>query len=496
MDSKSPTSVAVLEQIAQCESVSASLEPTQAQRYKALKALATFTDWFLDDMHERKTFSLSEPQNNDQFSLGGPPKSLDEVLDLFKNDVIPHGINQAAGGYLGYIPASALHASAVGDFLAAITNVDAAVHFCGPGGVTIEHEVINWMKRVFGYPESSIGNLTSGGSLANMIALICAREKYQISGAKIRRSVVYISQQTHYSISKALRIIGLADIHVRHPKLTPDHKIITSDLESLIQDDISQGLEPFLVVASAGTTDTGAIDPLRMIGCIAEKYGMWYHVDAAYGGFFILTDSVKEKFDGIEMSDSLVSDPHKSLFVPYGLGAVMIKDRACMTKAYTYTDYDANYLQDHIPHDVYPDPADVSPELSKHFRGLRLWLPLQIHGIEPFKACLEEKLLLTRYFRGRLMNAGFKVGPEPDLSVTYFWYEPSSGDQNEFNKNLMAAIHKDGDVFLSSTKLNGMEVIRVAILAQRTKKATIDKCMTMIWRCLHSTIKEIQAPRG
>ncbi|MDT8413225.1 MAG: aminotransferase class V-fold PLP-dependent enzyme [Vicingaceae bacterium] len=261
-----------------------------------------------------------------------------------------------------------------------------------------------------------------------------------------------------------------------------NHKINTAILEQLIKADKSNELHPFLVIASAGTTDTGAIDPLAEIGNIAHQHNLWFHVDAAYGGFFVMT-SKKHLFKGMETADSLVVDPHKGLFLPYGLGAVLVKDKEALLHSNLYT---ANYMQDAMSDELTNSPANVSPELTKHFRGLRLWLPLQLHGVKPFIACLEEKLLLTTYFREKLVELGFKVGPEPDLSVSYFWY-PDKENANAFNKSLMQHIHQDGSVFLSSTVVNEKFVIRMAILSFRTKLTTIDKALAMIKSSLAKT---------
>jgi len=288
-----------------------------------------------------------------------------------------------------------------------------------------------------------------------------------------------MSEQVHHSTQKALRIIGLEDVIIRYVPLDNNHKIKANDLEKLIARDKLAGLNPFLVVASAGTTDTGAIDPLNEIADITTIHKLWFHVDAAYGGFFILT-SKKSLFNGIEKADSIVVDPHKGLFLPYGLGAVLIKDKQAVLHS---NQYFANYMQDAQSDDITHSPANVSPELSKHFRGLRLWIPLQIHGIEPFIACLEEKLLLTTYFREKLIEMGFKVGPLPDLSVSYFWY-PFETDIDKKNKQLMQAIHNDGSIFLSSSIINKRFVIRIAILSFRTKFSTIDKALNMIAECL------------
>lgn len=188
-------------------------------------------------------------------------------------------------------------------------------------------------------------------------------------------------------------------------------------------------------------------------------------------------------FKGIEKADSLVIDPHKSLFLPYGLGVVLIKDKKSV---YHSNHYFANYMQDAYMENI-TNPADVSPELTKHFRGLRLWLPLQLHGIEPFKACLEEKLLLTQYMRIRLKELGFELGPVPDLSISYFWYPSEIIDENLFNKKLNEFIQNNGSVFFSSTLLKSSFVIRIAILSFRTKKETIDKAIDVIETSINKT---------
>ena len=466
--------------------ISEALEPTQENRHELIAAFQNYADWFINGVDERNSFSLSQA-NAERLRIGSETKSIDEILELYSEEVVAHGINPASGGHIGYIPGGGIFLSSLGDFLADISNQYAGMYFGGPGAVTIENELINWMKGVFGFPDSAIGNLTSGGSIANLIALTAARDKHSIKGGRIEKSVVYLSPQAHHCIQKALRIIGLEDIVIRHLILDEHSRIIPEALDEQIRADKKEGLEPFIVIASAGTTDTGAVDPLNALADIAAENGLWYHIDAAYGGFFILTDRARSAFKGIDRADSLVVDPHKGLFLPYGLGAVLIKDKEAVFHSNHYT---ANYMQDAVDSNLPLNPADVSPELTKHFRGLRLWLPLQVHGIAPFKACLEEKLYLTDYFRLRLKEAGLQIGPKPDLSVSYFWYETDRTDQNEFNKALMHNIHLDGRIFLSSTKIDGMEVIRMAILSFRTKRQTIDTCMEMISKCLEKTRRE------
>lgn len=474
----------LLEKIREQEVIANRLEVNLEERAGLAGKVSDFANRYIEELPEARSF-ITKELNTDRLKIKSKTKSIEEILQIFRDEVTETGIRAASGGHVGYIPGGGIYTSALADFLAAVSNEYAGVAYASPGAVAIENEVINWLKGIFSFPASAVGNLASGGSISNLIALAAARDKHGVKNAEIPRSVVYMSAHTHHCIGKAFRIIGMEDVIIRKIKLDEHYRMTPADLEQQITADLAAGLKPFLVIASAGTTDVGAVDPLDEIAEIAHKHRLWFHVDAAYGGFFILT-SRKHLFKGIEKADSLVVDPHKGLFIPYGLGAVLVKDTRAVLHSNLYT---ANYMQDALSDDLVENPANVSPELTKHFRGLRLWLPLQLHGIEPFIASLEEKLLLTEYFRKRLEELGFRTGPEPDLSVSYFWY-PSGGDENSFNKKLMDYIHEDGSVFLSSTLIEGRFVIRMAILSFRTKIATIDKAVTMVKNSLGKTKKE------
>lgn len=469
---------------------SAALEPGPEQRRSWAELLFNHTDRYIDRLPEARAFSNRRDAVHD-LSIDGEAHSLEELLAAYSEDVEGRGLNPASGGHLGYIPGGGIFTASLADYLAAITNEYAGIYFASPGAVTIEHEVINWLKRVFGFPESAVGNLPSGGSIANLIALTAARDHHGIKNERVTTAVIYLSEQVHHCIYKALRIIGLGDATVRFVRLDEVHRMDAGHLRELISADRAAGLHPFMLIASAGTTDTGAIDPLDSLADIADDEGMWMHVDAAYGGFFILLEEQQYKFRGIEKADSLVVDPHKGLFLPYGVGAVLVKNREAVLQSQHYV---ANYMQDAFKEDLPLNPADLSPELTKHFRGLRVWLPLKMHGIEPFQACLREKIVLTAYFRHRLKALGFELGPEPELSVSYFWYPRKTvTDQNDFNRSLLEKIHRDGRVFLSSTMLGDRFVIRMAILAFRTKKATVDRAVDMVADALEACRKEYRS---
>src|SRR5690554_222761 len=328
----------LINKINNLETTSKQLEINQENRNNLLHKVSTYTNQFIASLPTAKSFIENE-EKPEGLEIKKQTKTIDEILQLFDKHVNEAGIKAASGGHVGYIPGGGIYAAALGDFLAAVSNEYAGVFYASPGAVTIENEVIDWLKSIFSFPKSAVGNLASGGSISNLIALTAARDKYGVKNEKITKSVIYLSEQAHHCIKKSLRIIGLEDVIIRHLKLDDTYRIIPKNLEQQIQTDKAAGLHPYLIIASAGTTDVGAIDPLDAIADISQQNNLWFHVDGAYGGFFILS-SKKAAFKGIERADSLVIDPHKGLFLPYGLGAVLIKDAKAAMHSNLYT---ANY---------------------------------------------------------------------------------------------------------------------------------------------------------
>jgi glutamate/tyrosine decarboxylase-like PLP-dependent enzyme len=462
------------DQIARLEEIARRLEPRGEERSTLVDAVVQYADRFLDSIYDLPAYVV--PDGNDAGILDSPisesPLKIDALLELLRNHVDRPGLNPASGGHLGYIPGGGIYLSALGDYLADVTNRYAGIMFAGPGAVRIENLLTDWMAEIVGYPKGAGGNLTSGGSIANLAGIVAAREASGLKSKEFERSTIYLTEQAHHSVDKAIRIAGLKECLLRHVPTDRQHRMDAASLERSIAEDRQQGLHPWLVIASAGTTDTGAVDPLDAIAGIANARKLWFHVDGAYGAFFVLSDEANGILKGMEKSDSLVMDPHKGLFLPYGSGAVLVRERKSLYDAFWYQ---ANYLQDARRSDNELSPADLSPELTKHFRGLRLWLPLKLLGLAPFRAALGEKLLLARYFHGRISEVpGFEVGPFPDLSVVTFRYIPKRGDPNAFNQKLVQGVQRDGRVFLSSTLLNGTFILRVAILCFRTHRETVD----------------------
>jgi len=473
------------------EQTAVELEPDGKQRKVIRDKIVAYTEGFLDEINDFDKSPTFRGTNKSKALLDYPikdqPMPLDKAIELVAENVDSEGINPASGGHLGYVPGGGIYASSLGDYWADITNRFAGVFFSNPGAVRMETHLINWMKEVIGYPKEALGNLTSGGSIANLSGIVTARDAYEIKAADIPSQVIYLSKQAHHCIDKAINIAGLRECQLRFIDLDERFRMKVEVLKGQIEQDKKEGLTPWLIVASAGTTDTGAVDPLDELGKVAKANNMWLHADAAYGGFFMLTEEGKNKLKGMEACDSVVIDPHKGLFLPYATGVILIKNGHHMRKAFAYQ---ANYLQDAEQAQDEISPAEVSPELTKHFRGLRLWLPLMIHGVAPFRACLEEKLLLTKYAYEQLKNMeGFEVGPEPELSIATFRYLPKNKDANEFNAALVKEIHADGRVFLSSTTIDGVFTLRLAILSFRTHLSTIDLALEI----LQEKVKKLEA---
>jgi glutamate/tyrosine decarboxylase-like PLP-dependent enzyme len=471
--------MSIEEQLKALENTARILEPTPKMRQEAQRAVLDYAEDFLNNIESLKAYENKAGKGE------GLPDSpitetgigIDTAIDLIRRNVDTPGLNPASGGHLAYIPGGGIYYSALGDYLADVFNRYAGVFYASPGAVRMENMLIRWMCDLVGYPAEASGNLTTSGSLANMIAVVVARDGKNIRSADIPRSVIYLSKQTHHSVDKAIRVAGLGECIVRYIDLDERFKMIPADLAEKIDADKAAGLNPFLVVASAGTTDVGAIDPLPEIGAIAKDSGCWYHIDAAYGGFFILTEKGKQNLRGLDLADSLIIDPHKGLFLPYGLGVVLVKKANDLKRSYSFN---ASYMQDAFAGPDELSPAELSPELTKHFRGLRLWLPLKLHGLAPFRSCLEEKLLLAKYFHAEVQKLGFVSDVEPELSVVTYRYVPESGDADEFNKKLLQTVIDDGRVFISSTVLNGKFTLRFACLAFRTHLKTVDTLLEIL----------------
>jgi len=403
-------------------------------------------------------------------------RAIDDLLSFVGTSVDEPGITTSSPRFMGYIPGGGLFHSGLGDWLAASSNKYAGFASAGPGAVRIENACVRFLADAIGYPDTASGSLTTGGSIANLAAIVTAREARDPEGG----GAIYTSPYAHHCVDKALKIAGRG--RAPHRKIATDEctRIRPDALREAIEADIADGIRPWLIVASAGTIDMGAIDPLAEIAAIAKEYGAWFHIDGAYGGLFALCDEGRSRLSAIALADSVALDPHKTMFLPYGTGAVLVRDGQLLSDAFSH---EAEYIRPFgDTDDVGPSPANLGPELTRHFRGLRLWLPLQLAGTDAFKAAQTEKLALARYFHASLAQfAEIDPGPLPELSVVAFRHR----DGDEAGEKLMTALQKDGRVMLSGTKVNGTYYLRAAILCFRTHAEHVDLAMLALRDALH-----------
>ena len=401
---------------------------------------------------------------------GGGFAPLLELVDA----IAENSSDNAGPGMLAYIPGGGLYAASLAELLS--TTIDRYVNLWGeaPVGAQIEYNVVRWLCDLFGFPSESRGVLTSGGSMANFSAIVAARKDRLPED--FLAGTLYVSEHVHASVTKAAMLAGFPVRNVRLVAADPSLRMDADALRRSVAEDRAAGLAPFAVVASAGTTNTGAIDPIDAIADVTLDEGLWLHVDAAYGGFFQLTDRGRERFRGIERADSITLDPHKGMFLPYGTGALVVRDGAKLRDAHHIGT--SAYLQDLAADAHIPNFAEYSAELSRDFRGLRVWFPLQLHGVSAFLEALDEKLDLAEHLYESLKAIPQLELPwQPDLSVVPFRLR--DGD-DAANRRLLDAINDSKRVFLSSTVLDGRFTLRACILSHRTHRDRIDECIEIV----------------
>ncbi|MFT7459371.1 MAG: aromatic-L-amino-acid decarboxylase [Planctomycetota bacterium] len=433
----------------------------------------------------------NKPIIEDDFAIHKTGRDMETAMNHLSEKVVSYGVQIGHPNYLAYIPGSDNYLSALGDYLGAAINPYTGVAITNPGAAAMQQALIKWVGAFLGYKGSFAGDITSGGSHANLTAIVTARDFLKIQPEDIRQTTVYYSEHAHHSVNKALHIAGMEYCKQRLIACNPDFSISVDELKKTVQKDKKAGLKPWLIVANAGTTDTGTVDDLNAMADIAKQYACWFHVDGAYGAGFALCALGKEELRGIERADSIVFDPHKSLFLSFGCGVVLIKNGAALRRAHHFI---GNYMRDPGV-DTTDSPSSNSAELTRPFRALRMWLPLTVLGTDPFRAALEEKMLLARYAHEKLNKIDHLwVGPLPQLSIVVFRYQSEDAEHDEkINQDFIEEIIADGEFYISTTELNGKATLRLAILTTRTNREAIDNFILMIEKKVKSLSTEVKS---
>ncbi len=438
------------------------LEPGRADLTEMSRAATEFVANFIDGLANGPAVNPHDDPRLVAELLRPPAEAgtgFEALLATFRR-ASALGLEPAGPGYLAYIPGGGLPVAALAEWLATTVNRFTGFAATAPGLVAMEHGVIRWLCGEFGLPRDAGGIVTTGGSMATLSAVVAAR--HARLGEEFGRGTVYVTEHTHRCLAKAAAIAGIPASRIRTVPTTPELRMDVTAARRMIEADRAEGWRPFLLVGTAGTTDTGAIDPLGDLGRLARSEDMWFHVDAAYGGFFQLTARGKSKFGGIEGADSITLDPHKGLFLPYGSGMLLVRDPSALRASH---EVGGDYLQDLGTNEALPDYAALGPELSRDFRGLRLWLPLHLHGVEAFRTALNEKLdLAEQAYRSLIDDPRFEAPSAPELSIVAFRRRGSDGD----NRALLERINAAKRIFISSTRIRGRYMLRLCVLSFRT----------------------------
>jgi glutamate/tyrosine decarboxylase-like PLP-dependent enzyme len=392
-------------------------------------------------------------------------------------DVIEHSRAQN-GRFFGYVLGSGEPVAAVADLLASVLNQNVTAWRSGPAAVTIERTVVDWLAEAVGCTGFR-GSLTGGGSAANLMALAMARESKMPANeagiSSISHGVVYASEEVHMSIPKSIALLGLGRKNLRLIATDAGFRMIPAELEQAIQLDKAEGKIPVAVVASAGTVNTGAIDPLPEIAAIAQHHGLWMHVDGAYGALAAI--AAPDKFTGMNLADSLALDPHKWLYQPLDCGCLLYRDVNAAHTAFAHTGEYAKALTN--------DPVEgfaffeESVELSRRFRALRLWLSLRYHGLQAFRTAIQKDLDLAQRLAAAIAEQrDLELLAPVQLSAVCFRYignHSSSEDAlNSRNAAILRRVIQRGRVYLSNATLCGKFCLRACIVNHRTTAEDVD----------------------
>ena len=384
--------------------------------------------------------------------------------------------------FFGYVLGSGEPVGALADLLASVLNQNVTAWRSAPAAVTIERVVVGWLAEAIGC-RGFAGSLTGGGSSANLMGLAMAREARAPANASGVEpgGVLYASSEVHMSIPRAAAVLGLGYSAVRQVPVDASFRMDVAELERAVEQDVRVGRRPLAVVASAGTVNTGAIDPVRPIAEVARRHGLWMHLDGAYGALAAL--AVPELFQGIELADSISLDAHKWLYQPLDCGCLLYRDAFAAQKAFSHTgDYARSLLEDPVERFAF---FEESLELSRRFRALKPWLSLRYHGLRAYRESIRTDLALAR----RLASA-VDARPElerlapVELSAVCFRHRAdgrrSDAELDRWNQELLLRVVRRGRVFLSNATLGGRFALRACLLNHRSTEADVDAVVSEV----------------
>jgi glutamate/tyrosine decarboxylase-like PLP-dependent enzyme len=456
------------------------------------------TEYFSQIPHLPVFPVISGGQTNE--ALGASLPLTGEPVDQLLADcrtILRNSRHNGHPRFFGYVASPATAPGAFADLIASALNANVTSWRSGPAATEIERTVVRWLASLIGYGDDAHGILTSGGSMANLTALLIAHRAKANKGIAAnglwnsQPMTIYASEQIHMSIPKAADILGLGRDQVRLVECDEDYRMKVTQLKELIAKDLKNGLKPFCVIGSAGTVNTGAVDPLDEIAEVAREFGLWFHIDGAYGALAAADETKRTLFRGLERADSISLDPHKWLYVPLDSGCLLFRDEAQARTTFSFDD--ADYIK---VHEQNSEEAfafwNYGPELSRRFRALKIWLTLRYYGAQRIARAISEDNALAAYMGQAVEEAeDFELLAAPRLSICCFRYVPprlqSAGDNavlstelDQLNNRIMLAVQRGGRAYVSSATLQGRFALRACITNYRTTRADIDETLVII----------------
>ena len=421
-----------------------------------------------DDLHER--LGMAPPED---------PVPFEDILEGLERDVLPNVARLSHPGYLAFVPGEGTWPGALGDLIASALNLDTCWWLGASGPSALELSVIDWLRQWVGYPDDAAGVLVSGGSAASLTALACAREAR--IGVMDERAVVYMSDQTHSSLARAARALGFRPDQVRVIPTDQVGRIRTDAFRGAVAADLAGGRKPLLAVANAGTTATGAIDPFGELASICREHRIWLHVDGAYGGFASLSERGREALAGLETADSIALDPHKWLYQPIELGALLVRDGAALRRGFQIT---PDFLKDIETVGREVNFSDLGLQLTRTCRALKLWMSVRYFGLAAFRSAIDTCLDLALHAQREIeASPELELMTPASLGILTFRRRPSGVDDEavleRINAGLADEIERGGEVFVSSARVRGRYVLRLCILNYSTSQAEVDRALEL-----------------
>jgi aromatic-L-amino-acid decarboxylase len=457
---------------------------------------------YLENIEEKPVFPDIEPATLARLfaePLPQDPSTAENILSELEQKLLPNCTHVGHPGYMGLITPSPSPIGIIADFICSALNQNIGAYTVGPAAVAMERGTVRWLTDLLGYGENAGGNLTSGGMMANFIGLKLARDS--VSGDRIQqegvqqRWAVYASEERHVSVDKAVDAVGLGREALRGLPTDSAFRVRLDALEAAIAEDRKRGVRPMCIVGMFGTTNTGAIDPVRELRKIADREGMWLHADAAYGGGMLLSHAWPMGNQGLELADSVTIDPHKWFYAPLDAGAILVKDDRRLTAsfgikpAYLTDEFDrANERYQYYLHGF---------EQSRRFRGLKVWMSFKRYGASQIGEWIDNNVRQAKHLYSLVAeHPGFEPACEPPLSAICIRYRGADLDQaqsRELHTEVARRIEQSGKFWFSTTELKGKMYFRISPVNFRTRTEHMDQLLASLERECHSTLQSLSA---